>query len=61
MKRLLLFIIATLSFWHSTYAYDFCAVAPTGQTLYYNIVSNGVVVVYPGSSINNNFWVGYSH
>lgn len=31
--------------WQSAYAYDFSAVAPSGQTLYYNIVGNNSVVV----------------
>lgn len=33
------------------FAYDFSAVAPSGQTLFYNIIDGGVKVVYPGSSI----------
>lgn len=43
MKRLLLFTIITLSFWHSIYAYDFSAISPSGHTLYYNILSDGLV------------------
>lgn len=31
---------------HSAKAYDFSAVAPTGQTLYYNLVTGGVQVTY---------------
>ena len=34
----------------SVKAYDFSAVAPSGQTLYYNIVDNHAVVVRPGTS-----------
>ena len=37
----------------AAYAYDFSAVAPTGQTLYYTITSSGstleVTVTCPGS------------
>ena len=32
----------------SIFAYDFSAIAPTGQTLYYNVISGGVEVTYPG-------------
>ena len=35
-----------------SYAYDFHSVAPTGQTLYYNIVDGYAVVTYPGDSTN---------
>ncbi len=37
-----------------TLAYDFSAVAPSGQTLYYNIVNGEAQVTYPGSS--DIFW-----
>ena len=37
-------------------AYDFSAVAPSGQTLYYSIVSGGVKVTYPG----RNYYNGYT-
>ncbi len=33
----------------SAWAYDFSAVAPSGQTLYYNIVSGHAELTYPGS------------
>ena len=36
-------------------AYDFSAVAPTGQTLYYNIIDSTVSVTYPGSA----YWMAY--
>lgn len=36
-------------------AYDFSAVAPTGQTLYYNINGSNVAVTYPGSE----YWMPY--
>ena len=46
-----------------TQNYDFSAVAPTGQTLYYTITSSGsspeVMVTYPGSS-SSNTWNGYT-
>lgn len=37
------------------WAYDFSAVAPTGQTLYYNIVGSNVTVTFPGSA----YWMPY--
>ena len=35
----------------SAWAYDFTSVAPSGQTLYYNIVDGGVELTYPGGYI----------
>ena len=42
-------------------AYDFSAVAPSGQTLYYDINGNNVTVVAPTTD-NNSFgrWIGYT-
>ena len=43
----------------SVKAYDFSAVAPSGQTLYYNIVDNHAEVVRPGTSSSfNNYITG---
>lgn len=39
-------------------AYDFSAVAPTGQTLYFNVIDGGVEVVYPGTATST--WGGYT-
>lgn len=39
-------------------AYDFSAVAPTGQTLYFNVIDGGVEVVYPGTAAST--WGGYT-
>ena len=65
MKKIfvsILFVIATLQVW----AYSFSAVAPSGQTLYYNITSamipgmpQKVAVTYPGTS-SDAPWSGYS-
>ena len=38
------------------WAYDFSAIAPSGQTLYYSITSTGVTVTCPG----NNDWYGFT-
>ena len=45
MKKIL-FTILLLAATINTYAYDFSAVCSTGQTLYYQIVNNGVKVTY---------------
>ena len=39
-------------------AYDFSAVAPSGQTLYFNVIDGGVEVVYPGTAAAT--WGGYT-
>ena len=59
MKRTLLFICLHLvgAIWAS--AYDFSAVAPTGQTLYYNIVDDEAHVTCP-STFMNFYWGGYA-
>lgn len=44
----------------TAYASDFSAVAPTGQTLYYTIVTGGVQVVYPAGSTPTMGWMGYT-
>lgn len=54
MKRLLIIVILTL-LWHSAYAYDIETIAPSGQTLYYNITENGVIVTYP-----EPYWYGFT-
>ncbi len=42
-------------------AHDFSAVAPTGQTLYYNYVTGGVEVSYPAETTQPvNGWQGYT-
>ena len=42
-------------------AADFSAVAPNGQTLYYNYVSGGVELTYPSNTnIITNGWFGYT-
>ena len=58
--RLFLFtiLLMVLAWPQSLRAYDFSAVAPTGQTLYYNIVSGWVEVTYPGTS--SDIWGGYT-
>lgn len=45
MKRILLFFIAIISIWQSTFAYNFGAVAPSGQMLYYQILTDSTVAI----------------
>ena len=52
---LFVFLIMTMAIPQSVMAYDFSAVAPTGQTLYYNISGSNVSVTYPGSSTSYNY------
>lgn len=44
MKRILLFVAFFFATIFSSHAYDFSAVAPSGQTLYYNIVNGNAQV-----------------
>ena len=48
MKRLLLFAALSATIYNAS-AYDFSAVAPSGQTLYYNIVDGHAEIVRPSS------------
>ena len=48
MKRTLLFL-AFVALWQSVLAYDFFAVTPSGQTLYYNIINGDAQVTYERS------------
>ena len=54
MKNVFLLLILICSI-NNSYAYDFSAVAPTGQTLYYNIVGGNAVVICPNSSDNSPY------
>ena len=55
-KRLFVFIILALCA-TSAWAYDFSAVAPSGQSLYYNIVSGHAELVRPGTGSTYNDYV----
>ena len=44
-KKVLLVLVAILAMGQSAFAYDFSAVAPSGQRLYYNILGSGSVEV----------------
>ncbi len=62
MKQTIIFfasLLLALAIPHSVKAYDFSAVAPSGQTLYYNIVDGHAEVVRQGtSSTNDNYVTG---
>ena len=51
MKRKLFAVFAALVFCNHLFAYDFSAVVPSGQTLYFNVVGNGEVVVASGENV----------
>lgn len=56
MKQRILFLIAACLACSSAWAYDFSAVAPTGQTLYYNITdSKKVEVTYANGLICSGY------
>ena len=56
MKRKLLLLIALMANGLShAWAYDFSAVAPSGQTLYYNITGGNAVVTYQYYSSSSNY------
>lgn len=57
MKKIVFTLILAVSALAS-WGYDFSAVAPSGQTLYYNISGSTVSVTYPGPS--PYYWYGYS-
>ena len=61
MKKVL-FLFVTLFIGQTAFAYNFSAVAPTGQTLYYRLRVGGVGVCYPGSSTSTSSspWSGYT-
>lgn len=57
MKKLLLFFALVAISLSYVRAYDFSAVAPSGQTLYYNISGTTATITYPYYS---SYWNGYS-
>ncbi len=61
MKKKVLFVLAAMLSVASAMSqgYDFSAVAPSGQTLYYYIFDSSAFVTYPGSSWDNAY-LGYS-
>lgn len=61
MKKIFFFIlVALVSVYNNANAYDFSAVAPSGQTLYYNIKSLTSVECVGPSGESMGTWSGYS-
>ncbi len=60
MKRIILFVFAIVAILQKTFAYSFSAVAPTGQTLYFNITGGGNVAVTCPASSFSYYWGSYS-
>lgn len=58
MKRTLL-VLAFVAMWQSVFAYDFSAVVPSGQRLYFNIVNGEVQVTFPGMTTASP-WANYA-
>ena len=58
MKRIVFIFIVIVICQSNAIAYDFSAVAPSGQTLYYNIVNGKAQVTYP--SFWTHPWNGYT-
>lgn len=54
MKKAIFLFATLLALGKTALAYDFSAVAPTGQTLYYNISDSGASVTYPGWYSSDN-------
>lgn len=46
MKKVLLFFALFMGLFATSWAYDFSAVSPSGHTLFYNIISDGVEVTF---------------
>lgn len=55
MRRLVLFLSVMVSLVANAWAYDFYAVAPSGQLLYYEVVGSSAVVTYPHQNMND-YW-----
>lgn len=58
-KKLFLLVAALLAIGQNAFAYDFSAVAPSGQTLYYKIidsVNHYVMLTYPNDEQNIDVW-----
>ena len=58
MKRIIIPFPVIILFSLNAFAYNFSAVAPSGQTLYYNIDGGNVQVTYPGS--NSGYYSGHA-
>lgn len=63
LRTALLFLLLGVAGMGKGYAYDFSAICPTGQTLYYNIsdaTNHYVELTYPGTAFNFQYWTGFT-
>ena len=64
MKKILitiLFLVVVINAHSQTHNYDFSAVCSTGQTLYFNILTDSTVAItYPGNLPLNRYRLGYN-
>ena len=62
-KNVLMVLVAIMAIWQNVFAYNFSAVAPSGQTLYYKYANDGVWVTFPCAhnvpGQPANFYYGY--
>ena len=58
-KRVFILLVTLLAVAPNAFAYSFSAVAPSGQTLYYNAVSGHATVVHPGTGSSYDNYVSY--
>ena len=59
-KNILFFLLTLICTINNAYAYDFSAIAPTGQLLYYNIVGGNAHITYPYEGPWGSSWDGFS-
>ena len=59
MRRITLILII-IAIGQSSFAYDFSAVAPSGQTLYYNIYDGEAYLIYPGMSNGGYYYLNHT-
>ncbi len=60
IKKGILLLVSVVCCVATTWAYDFAAVMPTGQTLYFSEVAGGVQVVYPANvTAPTSGWDGF--
>lgn len=57
MNRKLFAVLVALVLCNQLFAYDFSAVVPSGQTLFFNVVGNGEVVVASGENVNGSLLI----
>lgn len=56
-KQVLMVLVAILAIWHNSFAQNFTSIAPSGQTLYYNLVNGEAHVIRAGLGVSYNNYV----